>query len=65
MVRPEPDPRFPGWIVAGAAGMPQPGTWSVIAGTAARADALTKVAGLAPPHDRALAVRRLGGELFR
>lgn len=59
-VRTVPDADFPAWIVGTHA---EPGVWSVLASTAWRADALTKVAGVTPPHERAALVRRLGGQL--
>ena len=67
----ERDPRFPGRIVSS---LPQerryprslaPGVWSVIARTARRADALTKVAAVTRPERRAALIRRLGGELIQ
>jgi thiamine biosynthesis lipoprotein len=60
-VKPGHDSRFPGFIVAGDAGMPTQGVWSVLARSAWQADALTKVASLAPQANRADLVRQLGG----
>ena len=61
-VRSKPSADFPGWIV-GHAGAPTPGAWSVMARTAWRADALTKVACVAAHEEREDVVRRLGGRL--
>lgn len=58
-----PQARFPGHIVAAQKSRPTLGVWSVLATTAWRADALTKVAALAPASERAATVRRLGGRL--
>lgn len=56
------DATFPGWIV-GASHTPTVGVWSVLARTAWRADALTKVASLADEEIRAGLIRKLGGRL--
>ncbi len=56
-------PRFPALIVSGDQGTPTAGVWTVLAAMAWRADALTKVAGLAPPSERAAMIARLGGYL--
>lgn len=63
-VTPQPDPRFPGHIIAGEGLTPAAGVWSVRAASAWRADALTKVAALAPPRERATLIARLGGRLL-
>lgn len=57
-------PDFPGHIVGTGAHHASPGTWSVLAATAWRADALTKVAACAPPAERRGLVTRLGGTLL-
>jgi thiamine biosynthesis lipoprotein len=44
--------------------MPHSGVWTVVARRAWRADALTKVAALAPAQDRLDTVQRLGGRLI-
>jgi FAD:protein FMN transferase len=59
------DPRFPGMIAAYADRSPEIGTWSVVAAQAWRADALTKVAALAPPASRQALLARLRGRLVR
>jgi len=60
---PELASAFPGRLL-GAAGEPAtPGTWTVLAQRAWRADALTKVAANSPPEQRAAAVAKLGGRL--
>lgn len=61
-VRESHDATFPGWIV-GVSGAPATGVWSVLARTAWRADALTKVASLADEGRRASLIRKLGGRL--
>jgi FAD:protein FMN transferase len=61
-VREAPDAAFPAWIVADAH-PPAPGVWSVLARTAWRADALTKVASIAQRGERAGLIRKLGGRL--
>ena len=62
-----PDERHASAMVSGMAGnpahSPAPGIWSVLANTAWRADALTKVACFTAPGQRAAAVARLGGHL--
>ncbi len=59
-----PDARFPAHIVAPAGLQAAPGVWTVVARSAWRADALTKVAAtLAMPRREAL-VRALGGALI-
>jgi thiamine biosynthesis lipoprotein len=55
--------RFPGTILSAGDGRPTPGVWSVLARQAWRADALTKVAALAPEASRQSALSRLGGRL--
>lgn len=62
-VRATPEADFPAWIVGGVH-MPTPGAWSVLARTAWRADALTKVAGVASEEERPALIRRLGGKLI-
>jgi thiamine biosynthesis lipoprotein len=62
-VRGRPDARAPGVILATTGQRPAPGVWSVLAHQAWRADALTKVAALAPGDSRHLIVARLGGRL--
>jgi FAD:protein FMN transferase len=63
-VRRKPDSRFGGLIVTANHKRLEEGVWSVVADTAWRADALTKVAGLAPAHQAQAIVRRLGGEII-
>jgi thiamine biosynthesis lipoprotein len=60
----QPDARFPGAIVSTTGQMPHSGVWTVVARRAWRADALTKVAALAPAQDRLDTVQRLGGRLI-
>ncbi len=55
---------FPGHLIGQAGQMPAPGVWSVLARSAWRADALTKVAANFPAHERARRVRQLGGCLL-
>ena len=57
------DPDFPAQIVAPSHAVPAPGMWTVLARSAWRADALAKVAAVAPPDQRVDLVRRLGGTL--
>jgi thiamine biosynthesis lipoprotein len=52
---------FPGCLLAGERRSLQSGVWTVLARTAWRADALTKVAAQLPTTDRARGVARLGG----
>jgi len=59
-----PDPSFPAQLVAPMGQHPQPGIWSVLARSAWRADALTKVAANTPAPHRDALVRRLGGCLL-
>lgn len=61
-VRDRPDRDFPAWIVGGGVS-PEVGVWTVMARTAWRADALTKVASVAAAAEREALVRRLGGRL--
>lgn len=61
-VRPQHDASFPAWIVSDDR-VPEVGAWTVLARTAWRADALTKVASLAHPSERSALVKRLGGRL--
>ncbi|MFL6551271.1 MAG: FAD:protein FMN transferase, partial [Povalibacter sp.] len=55
--------RYPGVIVSSQRDVPKQGIWTVVAHTAWRADALTKVAALAASADRSSIVQRLGGRL--
>ena len=57
------DSRFPGAIRSGTSAVPAVGVWSVRARRAWRADALTKVAALAPAAERETLVAALGGRL--
>ena len=59
-----PDPSFPARLVAPDGRRPQPGVWSVLARSAWRADALTKVAANTPALHRDALVRSLGGCLL-
>lgn len=61
-VRVAHDAAFPGCIV-GDTHVPAAGVWSVLARTAWRADALTKVASLEHQSKRAATIKRLGGRL--
>ena len=58
------DPDFPGCLIGPLGNPPQPGVWTVLARTACRADALTKVAACAAPADREALVAALGGRLL-
>lgn len=58
------DPRFCAEIFAPDGRPPPPGVWSVLASSAWRADALTKVAATAPAERRAGLVAELGGRLL-
>jgi len=58
------DASFPAHIVAPPGRQPQPGLWTVLARSAWRADALTKIAATAPAPQRAALVRSLGGCLL-
>jgi FAD:protein FMN transferase len=51
---------FPGCIVGRPGQAPAPGVWTVLARSAWRADALTKVAAAAAPAGRAALIRSLG-----
>lgn len=65
MAHEPPSADFPACIVAGShGGAPEPGVWTVVARTAWRADALTKVAANANPGARHELIRRLGGCLI-
>jgi thiamine biosynthesis lipoprotein len=55
---------FPGLVMAPEQQEVPDGVWTVLASTCWRADALTKVAALAPPAQREALVRRLGGMLL-
>nr|TFG54028.1 MAG: FAD:protein FMN transferase [Hyphomicrobiales bacterium] len=59
-----PDERFPGVILSASGHAPQSGVWSVVAAQAWRADALTKVAALAPANERDRLIRSLKGSLL-
>lgn len=59
------DADFPAHIVAPAAHVPACGVWTVVARSAWRADALTKVAATALPAERAGLVAALGGALVQ
>jgi thiamine biosynthesis lipoprotein len=59
-----PDPDFPGLVLAPEGTSLLPGVWSVLATSAARADALTKVAATSDPQHRAARVSRLGGHFI-
>lgn len=58
-----PDPDFPAVLLAPHAAPAQAGVWSVLAASAARADALTKVAAAAAASERGALLARLGGHL--
>jgi FAD:protein FMN transferase len=58
------DERFPGRIVSTGQMPVERGAWTVLARQAWRADALTKVAALAPAAERGARVARLGGRLI-
>ena len=62
--QPDDDARFPARIVAAPGRAPSTGVWTVLARSAWRADALTKVAATAPAAQRAAQVQRLGGCLL-
>lgn len=55
---------FPARILCGRGCPAEEGTWTVLARSAWRADALTKVAACAPPHRRQELLARLGGTLI-
>ena len=57
------DDAFPADIIGPAGLAPQQGVWSVLARSAWRADALTKVAAIAPAATRGDLLARLGGQL--
>jgi len=57
------DNAFPADIIGAAGLAPQPGVWSVLSRSAWRADALTKVAAIAPPDVRCTLIERLKGKL--
>jgi FAD:protein FMN transferase len=61
---PGSDASFPGQLIGPPDAPPAPGVWSVLALSAWRADALTKVAANAPERERAQRVRQLGGCLL-
>jgi len=58
------DESFPACIVAPPARQAQPGVWTVLARTAWRADALTKVAATAVASERRGRIEQLGGSLI-
>lgn len=58
-----PDPDFPAHIVAPPGQAPQAGIWTVLARSAWRADALTKVAATTTTSQRAALIDHLGGHL--
>lgn len=62
--RQDRDPQYPGQIVTTAAGNPADGVWTVLAHSAWRADALTKIAALSPETLREKRISRLGGKLL-
>ena len=64
ITRDRPDTSFPGRIVSTSDAQVHRGSWTVLARQAWRADALTKVAALLPPTQRAATIRRLGGTLL-
>ncbi|KQZ44236.1 FAD:protein FMN transferase [Duganella sp. Root1480D1] len=59
----ERDASFPADIIGPIGLAPQQGVWSVLARSAWRADALTKVAAIAPADVRGALLERLGGRL--
>jgi len=59
-----PDESFPAQVVAPPGRQPKPGVWTVLARSAWRADALTKIAANAPAPQREARVRELGGCLL-
>jgi len=58
------DESFPAHIIAPPGRQPHPGVWTVLARSAWRADALTKIAATAPAPRREALVRSLGGCLL-
>ncbi|HEY0721825.1 MAG TPA: FAD:protein FMN transferase [Gammaproteobacteria bacterium] len=62
-VYPQRQGSFPSHIVRDGEELQEHGAWSVLARTAWRADALTKVAALAPAQQRAALIQQLGGRL--
>ncbi|MBC7683976.1 MAG: FAD:protein FMN transferase [Bdellovibrionales bacterium] len=58
------DAAFPAHIIGLGQGTAASGIWTVVAATAWRADALTKVAAAAPPATRAGLVASLGGAML-
>lgn len=59
-----PDPSYPACIVAPTGLSPAQGTWTVLARSAWRADALAKVAATTASSERAARVQALGGWLL-
>lgn len=64
VTRSRPEASFPGRIVSTGGAQVHRGSWTVLARHAWRADALTKVAALLPPAQRAATIGRLGGTLL-
>jgi len=62
-VYPHQQRSFPSCIVHEGRNVQETGAWSVLARTAWRADALTKVAAVAPSEQRADIIQQLGGRL--
>jgi FAD:protein FMN transferase len=60
----DPDPDFPACLVSSQGRRPAQGVLTVMARTAWRADALTKVAALTPAAQRSAVIARLGGSLL-
>ncbi len=56
--------RFPGRVVSGNHNVPQHGVWTTKAPYAWQADALTKVASLAPVERKLALIAKLGGQLI-
>lgn len=61
VVTKKPSKDFPGRIVSAVGRAPQVGTWTVMASSAWRADALTKVASLCTDQERESIIENLGG----
>jgi thiamine biosynthesis lipoprotein len=58
------DSRFPGKIVSSRIGLPETGIWTVMAQSAWRADALTKLVPLLSKENRTVMVTKLGGRVL-
>jgi thiamine biosynthesis lipoprotein len=56
--------RFPGKVVSGNHYLPQHGVWTTTAPYTWQADALTKVASLAPVERKLALIAKLGGQLI-